>query len=287
MKRALDRGRVCYPTGPMGVSVNKREFKCVEILKDMIENDGLLGVKTSFEDEGALFNETIRLKELCNQSGTKVTLKIGGPEAIRDLKDAMVIGVKGIVAPMVESEFGLRKFVQAATTHIPEDVLPTLQLAINVETVTAVESIDAMLDAPEVDMLYGVTVGRVDLVSSIGKDRSYVNSDDVFKMVRTVFLKVKERGLKACLGGAVSMESLDFLKRLQSEGLLDKFETRYAMYDPAIALKRMSRALSKGQMFEYEWLSNKHDYYSKFANQDLDRIQMIQDRLNQTISFSE
>jgi hypothetical protein len=37
--------------------MNTREFKCVSVLTDLIENDGLIGVKTSFEDEGALFNE--------------------------------------------------------------------------------------------------------------------------------------------------------------------------------------------------------------------------------------
>jgi 4-hydroxy-2-oxoheptanedioate aldolase len=263
--------------------MNKREFECVNILKDMIENDGLVGIKTSFEDEGALFNETIRLKEVCNQAGTKITLKIGGPEAIRDLKDAMVIGVKGIVAPMVESEFGLRKFVQAAKSYIPEDVLPTVQLNINVETVTAVDVVSKMLDTEEADMMYGITVGRVDLVSSMGKDRNYVNSDEVYNMVKSVFTKVKERGLKACLGGAISVDSQDFLKRLHKEGLLDKFETRYAMYDPSVALKNLSRALLKGQLFEYEWLSNKQDYYMAFANQDTKRIHMIQERMNKVI----
>ena len=265
--------------------MNKREFECVNILKDMIENDGLVGIKTSFEDEGALFNETIRLKEVCNQSGTKVTLKIGGPEAIRDLKDSLVIGVKGVVAPMVESEFGLRKFVQAAKSYIPEDVLPTVQLNINVETVTAVGAIQQMLETDEAEMLYGITVGRVDLVSSMGKDRNYVNSDEVYKMVKSVFTKVKERGLKACLGGAISVDSHDFLQRLHKEGLLDKFETRYAMYDPSVALKNLSRALAKGQMFEYEWLKTKHEYYTTLANQDIKRIEMIQDRINQSISF--
>ena len=44
--------------------MNNREFKCVKILTDLIENEGLVGIKTSFEDEGALFNETIRLKEI-------------------------------------------------------------------------------------------------------------------------------------------------------------------------------------------------------------------------------
>jgi hypothetical protein len=58
--------------------------------------------------------------------------------------------------------------------------------------------------------LYGVTVGRVDLVSSMNKDRNYVNSDEVYKWLKLYLLNVKEKGLKACLGGAVSMDSLDF-----------------------------------------------------------------------------
>ena len=263
--------------------MNTREFKCVKILTDLIENEGLIGIKTSFEDEGALFNETVRLKEICNQAKTKLTLKIGGPEAIRDIKDSLIIGVKGLVAPMVESAFGLKKFIQSAKTYISEDTLPSIQLNINVETITAVSNVQKMLDLSEANDLYGVTVGRVDLVSSMGKDRNYVNSDEVYSIVRDVFSKVKEKGLKLCLGGAVSMESLSFLKRLHFDGLLDKFETRYAIYDPSIALKNLSRALSKGQIFEYEWLQCKHEYYTSLANQDIKRIQMIQDRINQSI----
>lgn len=264
--------------------MNNREFKCVKILTDLIENEGLIGVKTSFEDEGALFNETIRLKQVCNEARTKVTLKIGGPEAIRDLKDALVIGVKGIVAPMVESEFGLKKFVQAAKNHIPEDSLSSIHLNVNIETITAINNIEKILNSDEVNRLYGITIGRVDLVSSMGKDRAYVNSDEVYSITRNAFVKAKEKGLKLCLGGAISIDSLSFLKRLHSEGLLDKFETRYAIYDPSVALKNLSRALSKGQMFEYEWLKVKQEYYNSLAAQDLKRIEMIQERINQSIS---
>jgi hypothetical protein len=52
-----------------------------------------------------------------------------------------------------------------------------------------------------------------------------------------------------------------------------------------VSLKNLSRALSKAQMFEYEWLSAKNEYYTTLANQDIKRIQMIQDRINQSISF--
>jgi 4-hydroxy-2-oxoheptanedioate aldolase len=264
--------------------MNTREFKCAKILKEMIETDGLVGIKTSFEDEGATLNETIRLKEICNQAGTKITLKIGGPEAIRDLKDSLTIGVKGIVAPMVESGFGLKKFVAAVNNHIPSDIVSSLQLNINVETIGSVNKIDEIINTPELRQLYGVTVGRVDLVSSMGENRAFVNNEQVLNKVKSVFFKVKERGLKACLGGAISMDSLNFLKTLHSEGLLDKFETRYAIYDPSVALKNLPRALSKGQMFEYEWLKTKHEFYLTQANQDIKRIEMIQDRINQSVS---
>jgi len=265
--------------------MNTREFNCVKILTDLIENEGLIGVKTSFEDEGATFNETIRLKEICNQAKTKITLKIGGPEAIRDIKDSLVIGTKGLVAPMVESSFGLKKFIQAVKTQVPQDILSTLQLSVNIETITAAQNIDEILNAAEVDSLYGVTVGRVDLVSSMNKDRHHTNSDDIYKIVRNIFVKVKEKGLKACLGGAISMDSINFLKNLNSEGLLDKFETRYAMFDPSITLKNLSTALSKAQMFEYEWLMYKFENYTKAAEQDSKRIKMIQDRINQSVTY--
>lgn len=265
--------------------MNSREFKCVKILTDLIENEGLIGIKTSFEDEGALFNETIRLKEICNQANTKLTLKIGGPEAIRDIKDSSIIGIKGLVAPMIESEFGLKKFIQSVNTHIPQDLLSTINLNINIETITAISNIEKILGLEEINSLYGVTIGRVDLVSSMGRNREYVNSDEIYSIVKNVFSKVKQKGLKLCLGGAISIDSLNFLKKLHSDGLLDKFETRYAIYDPSIALKDLSTSLSKGQLFEYEWLQTKHEYYTQLANQDIKRIQMIQDRINQSITL--
>jgi 4-hydroxy-2-oxoheptanedioate aldolase len=263
--------------------MNLRETKCAKILNDMTDNDGLIGIKTSFEDEGATFNEVIRLKQVCNEAKTKITLKIGGPEAIRDLKDSVIIGVKGIVAPMVETPFALQKFIGATKAYIDTDVLDTLQLNVNIETITAVQNINSIIATTHSSDLYGITVGRVDLVSSMGKDRGYVNSKEVYEHTRKVFIAAKAKGLKACLGGAISMDSLEFLKKLHSDGLLDKFETRYAIFDPATALKNLSKALSKAQMFEYEWLLSKNESYNKLANQDIQRIKMIQDRLNQSL----
>jgi hypothetical protein len=252
----------------------------------MIENDGLIGIKTSFEDEGALFNDIVKLKTVCSNAKTPITLKIGGPEAIRDLKESIILGVDGVVAPMIESVFGLHKFLNAVKNNITPKDIEALHLNINIETITAVNSIDDILDFVDIHMLSGITIGRVDLVSSMGKDREYVNDEEIYNIVKRIFTKVKDKKLKACIGGAVSIDSYNFLERLNSEGLLDKFETRYAMYDPNIALKNFGRALYNGQLFEYEWLMNKRNYYLTFANQDNNRIQMIENRISKSQSNS-
>ena len=47
--------------------MNSYEVNMVSILTDLVDNYGAIGIKTSFEDEGATFNEVIRIKEICNQ----------------------------------------------------------------------------------------------------------------------------------------------------------------------------------------------------------------------------
>ena len=265
--------------------MNKREFKCSSVLIDMIENHGLIGIKTSFEDEGATFNEVLRLKEICNQAKTKLTLKIGGPEASRDIQDSSIIGVKGLVAPMVESGFGLSKFINSVNFNLTKDIINSLELIINVETIQAYKNIDEILSVKESKDLYAITVGRVDFVSSMGKDRLFVDSPEMLKMTKDIFTKAKNIGLTVNLGGAITTDSYNFLNELYKEGLLDKFETRYAIYDPSKALKNLGKALAKGQLFEYEWLMNKRELYQKQADKEIKRIQMIQDRINQSTNI--
>ena len=63
-----------------------------------------------------------------------------------------------------------------------------------------------------------------------------------------------------------------------------KFPLLISNFDPSITLKNLSRALFKAQMLEYEWLTNKMEYYQNQANQDETRLKMIQSRINQSAS---
>ena len=261
--------------------MNKLELSSASLLKDLVENNGVIGIKTSFEDEGASLNEVIRLKELCNQAGTKLLLKIAGAEAKRDLYDSQIIGVKGLVAPMIESAFALDKFVKSAKSILPSDILSNIQLGVNIETITAFKNFKEMTNSDGFESLYNVTLGRVDFVSSKKKDRSFVNSDEIFDIAVDLFTQAREHTKKVYLGGAITIESEVFLKRLFSKGLLDKFETRYVMYDPAIALKDLSSALLNGQRLELGILRNRQQLYLRESQKESERIKMIAERVGE------
>jgi hypothetical protein len=69
------------------------------------------------------------------------------------------------------------------------------------------------------------------------------------------------------------------MKSLFTKGLLDKFETRYVMYDPAIALNNLQDALLNGQRLELGILNNRRNYHLQHANKEIDRINMIEKRI--------
>jgi len=57
----------------------------MEELKEILINlkeMGACGIKISFEDEGALYNEIISMRNLTSSVGVQLSVKIGGCEAL-------------------------------------------------------------------------------------------------------------------------------------------------------------------------------------------------------------
>jgi hypothetical protein len=52
------------------------------------------------------------------------------------------------------------------------------------------------------------------------------------------------------------------------------------MYDPAIALSNLQDALLNGQRLELEILNNRRNYHLHHANKEVERINMIEKRIN-------
>ena len=101
--------------------MNNLEKKMVDTLIDLKENHHVIGVKAEFEAEGTRLEEALRLKEVITRAGLDLTIKIGGCEAIKDMYDARTIGVNTIVAPMIETEYAMQKFVQATKFVFPDE----------------------------------------------------------------------------------------------------------------------------------------------------------------------
>lgn len=254
---------------------NKNEI--IEKLKSL-KSEGVFEIKAEFEAEATRLPELSKLKDLTAEAGLPLILKIGGVEAITDMYMALDIGVSTIVAPMAETAYAVQKFIDAVKVLEAKGATEGCEFAINVETIGCYENLDRILALPEIGKLAGVTFGRVDFAGSLGHSRDFVNSEEMFDYVVTVFKKCREAGLKTALGGAIDSKCLDFVARLVKMDLLDKYETRKIVFAPDCIHK--GEALMKSAVeFEYMWLSYKRAYHLSAADEDLKRLQMIEARL--------
>jgi 4-hydroxy-2-oxoheptanedioate aldolase len=264
--------------------MNGLERKMVEQLQDLRENHHVVGVKAEFEAEGTRLEEAVRLKEVITQAGLGLTMKVGGCEALRDMYEARVIGVDRVVGPMVESPWALHKFVQAVQMAFPPEEREGVQFCVNIETVTGVENFEAMLDLPDIEGLDGIVLGRVDMSGSMGLTREDINGEPVYEVAERLFALAKERGLECALGGGVSADSLDFMRRLPT-GHLDRYETRKVVFGcPGALGDSAGDGILKAVGFELMWLKNKRDFYGCIFEEDHARIEMLQGRYDRLIA---
>jgi len=250
----------------------------IEILKELKTNHNVVGVKAEFEAEGTRMEEALRLKEVITKAGLDLTIKIGGCEALKDMYDARAIGITRIVAPMIESPFALKKYIQSINSAFPKDEQTQIKFLINIETVDGVRNLDQMLEIPEIKQLGGIVLGRVDLVGSLGLPRDDVISETVFNIAQKVLSKAKQKGLECVIGGGVSPLSLPFFRGL-SKGSLDYYETRKIIFKCPEALgETAEQGILKAVEFELMWLKNKRDFYGIIFNEDKNRIGMLEAR---------
>lgn len=258
--------------------MNRLERDMVEVLKKLKNDYGVFEIKAEYENEGSRQEELMRLKDVAGKVDLPIIIKIGGVEAITDIYNSLTLGASGIIAPMAETKFAVSKFVNAINTFVAEDNREDVEFAINIETITAYQNIDEILSVDNLNILDGVTIGRVDFTGSMGKDRSFVDSDEMLKYCTNIFKKCREKNLQCGLGGAISADSSEFLKSLISQNLIDKYETRKIVYHKD-AISTISEGILTGVEFELLWLKSKRRYYHNIHVEDEKRIMMLEKRL--------
>jgi len=259
--------------------MNKNEYEMIDVLKKLKNEYGVFQIKAEYENEGSRQVELMRLKDVADSAGLPIILKIGGCEAVTDMYEALSLGAKGIIAPMVETAFATSKFIDAVEKFIAEDNRKDIEFAINVETITAVNNFDEMLKLKNIHTLDSITFGRVDFTGSIKKDRSHVETDEVFMYYVDVFKKAKANNLRTALGGAISLGSIENIRTLIRLNLLDKYETRKLVYRPE-GIETYNAGIQEGIKFELAWLLSKRRYYHRITIEDEKRIEMLEKRVN-------
>jgi hypothetical protein len=82
------------------------------------------------------------------------------------------------------------------------------------------------------------------------------------------------------MGGSISVDSVDFVKKLYKQNLLDKIETRNVVFElDDNNINNLSDAIKNAITFESLWLRSKSSYYMNIGNSYLNRASLLDERI--------
>ena len=261
----------------------KKDLKNLESNILALKDTGrLMAIKAEFEAEGTRIDELGILSNACFKNNVPLTLKTGGPSAIRDILEAYQLGAKNILIPMVESDYSLEYFInsyQKFSTDFSE-LNEITNLAINIESTLGYKNIEKILEVINKKSLpiSHIVIGRTDLSSSLQiKD---VNSQIIFNITKDILNKAYAKNIRCTVGGNLTSESFEFINNL---GIykLNAFETRKTTFkfSKSISKNEFDNLIKLSLKFELAWLNFKSSMYAVRSNEENARVCKIKNRL--------
>ena len=231
----------------------------VDLLKNL-KLRGLSSLKAEYESEGSTDEDIFFLKEVCILSGLSLHVKIGGVEARRDFRRCLIIGVDGIIAPMVENAFCGSKFIgmyKNDEKFYGSDIWE-IHRSINIETKYAVSEIEDIINVIGND-IHNITIGRSDLSGSYFDENIKQDSDQINRDIETVIKSINNSGknISLTVGGGVTSKTIRPI--LENDYLISNIkaiETRKCMIDSTYISKDPS-IIDDVLEFEMAYLDNR------------------------------
>ena len=246
---------------------NNKEL--TDLLKELRTKFSAESLKAeAFED--LTREDVVNLKELADEAGLGLTLKVGGSEAYRDTKFASEIGVKKLVVPMIESPYALEKFINVVEEVYPDNEFP--EIYANIETFNGAALLDEILQDENCQRMSGIIFGRTDMCGSLGLTSQDVDNDEIYQYALSISNQVAKCGKPLYIGGRVSSHSISFFRNLP---YLSGFETKKILFNSKILSSDNAQdAILVALKFELLWLESKEQ-----TQRDLKRIEIIKRRI--------
>jgi len=252
------------------------ELKLYEQLCKLKNEYNLQGIKAEFEAEGSSFRDLMRLRRLTSKANIKLYIKIGGVEAIRDIKDALEIDVDGIIAPMVESKFGAKKFYNSIKKIYGEHNIHT---TLNLETKNAIDQLDEILIFAK-GKFDNITIGRSDLTSSYFDLDIKPDSEFIFNLLEAVGKKVKNSDLTFTVGGSISSKTIEIINKNHPilRDIIYKLETRKVIL-PASSFLDKENSMKETLKFEELYILSKKEFSDVQISAEITRLTELKRRM--------
>lgn len=225
---------------------------------------GACGLKLSTEDAAMSIEQIGHWAELVGNTLSTV-VKIGGPNARNDIKQLLLLDIDGLIAPMVESPYGLENFISAVRDFTTPMQFERLKKQINIETETAVQQLDSILSAPEAKYIDEITIGCSDLSGSMKKPRWDAS---FMALVVKVIKKIQKKKIPVSVGGGITPGTINgHLGKIQP----NKFNTRVITFnvEPGCDYREAVQSALR-----FEILMLEHDSALKFISRDEEKFRV-------------
>jgi hypothetical protein len=186
------------------------------------------------------------------------------------------LGVDGLIAPTMESPFGVVKFVSAIESVFG---LRKIHKPINIETRGAVDQIDEILSVAQ-GKIDNVTVGRTDLSQSYFDSKTQPDSPFILDLIECLSYKIQGSGLTLTVGGSLTSESIRLFQQ-RRDGLgnrVSSMETRKVVL-PVEKMLEQEGALKESLHFEEPYLRYKLECEAWLSRPDQEQLDKLKTRL--------